>query len=103
PVGGDFATGPVDIDFGMGRAWILIGFAGDPAVRAPFEAAGIRLGSLVRVLPTGQGDYVVDVAAHEAVANPDGGVVDTNPYGLEILTDGAAIAAPGAKALLNID
>ena len=103
PTGGDFAAGPVDVDFGLGRLWVLVGFAGNPAVRAPFEAAGIRLGSFVRVLPTGQWDYVVDVSAYEAMANPDGGAVDSNPYGLAMLTDGAAIADAGANALLNIN
>ena len=102
PVGGDLATGPVDIDFAMGRVWVLIGFAGNPAVRAPLEAAGIRLGSLVRVLPTGQWDYVVDVSAYEAAANPDGLAVDTNPYGLRVLSDRAVVADAGANALLQI-
>jgi hypothetical protein len=102
PVGGDFATGPVDIDFAMGRTWVLIGFAGNPAVRAPFEAAGIRLGSLVRVLPTGQWDYVVDVSAHEAATNPDGLAIDTNPYGLRVLADRVIVVDAGANALFQI-
>ena len=53
PPGGMNATGPHDIDFGLGRLFATIGFGGNPANRAPFEAAGIRLGSLVRVLPNG--------------------------------------------------
>lgn len=96
------ATGPHDIDFGLGRAFITIGLGGDPAIRAPFEAAGIRLGTLVRVLSTGQWDYVVDIAAHEAAANPAGGTVDSNPYGLRMLSDRAVIADAGANALLQI-
>lgn len=102
-VSGEQATGPHDIDFGLGRAWITIGLGADPAVRGPFEAAGIRLGSLVRVLPTGQWDYTVDISAYEATANPDGGLPDSNPYGLRVLTDGAVVADAGANALLNIN
>jgi glucose/arabinose dehydrogenase len=101
PAGGDNATGPVDIDFAMGRTWLLVGFAGDPANRAPFEAAGIRLGSLVRVLPNGQWDYVADVSAHERT-NPDGTTIDTNPFGLRVLSDRALVADAGANALLQI-
>ena len=100
--GGDGATGPHDISFGLGRAWVTIGMGGNPASRAPFEAAGIRLGSLVRILPTGQWDPVVDLSAYEAAANPDGGAVDSNPYGLTVLADRAVVADAGANALLQV-
>ncbi len=99
---GDAATGPHDIGFGLGRAWLTIGLGGNPAIRAPLEAAGIRLGTLVRVLPTGQWDYVVDISAHEAATNPDGTTVDSQPYGLRILSDRALVADAGANALFQI-
>jgi sugar lactone lactonase YvrE len=98
---GSQATGPHDIGFGIGRTWILMGLGGNPAVRAPFEAAGIRLGTLVRVLPNGQWDHVVDVAAHE-VTNPDGTTIDSNPYGLLIQDTRAVVADAGANTLLQI-
>jgi hypothetical protein len=102
PAGGDFAAGPYDIDFAFGSAWIVVGFAGNPAARAPFDAAGIRLGWLVRVLPTGQWAPVVDISAHEAANNPAGGPVDSNPYSLRVLANRAVIADAGANALLQI-
>ena len=102
PASGEGATGPHDIAFAMNRAWITVGLGGNPAVRAPFDAAGIRLGSLVRVLPTGQWDYVVDISAHEAANNPDGTTVDSNPYGLLVLSDRAVVADAGANALIQI-
>jgi hypothetical protein len=102
PAGGDQATGPHDIAFGLGRAWITIGLGGDPAIRAPFTAAGIRLGHLVRVLPTGAWDYTVDISAHEGATNPDGTTIDSNPYGLAIATNRALVADAGANALLQI-
>jgi hypothetical protein len=101
-VGGGFAAGPTDIDFAFGSAWVLVSFAGNPAARAPFEAAGIRLGWLVRVLPTGQWDPIVDVSAHEAATNPAGGPVDSNPHRLRVLSNRAVIADAGANALLQI-
>jgi hypothetical protein len=102
PATGEGATGPHDIGFSMGRAWITVGLGANPAVRGPFDAAGIRLGTLVRVLPTGQWDYVVDISAHEAANNPDGTTVDSNPYGLLMLPDRAIVADAGANALVQI-
>ena len=96
------AAGPVDIDFGLGRLFVTIGFAGNPALRAPFEAQGIRLGGLVRVLDNGQWDYVLDISAHEVANNPDGGAIDSNPYGLRVLSDRAVVADAGANAILQI-
>jgi hypothetical protein len=102
PPTGEQATGPHDIDFGFGQGWITIGLGGDPAIRAPFAAAGVQLGHLVRVMPTGAWDYIVDISAHEAAANPDGGPVDSNPYGLGILSNRGVVADAGANALLQI-
>src|SRR5262245_15862628 len=99
---GDAATGPHDIDFGLGRAFITIGLGADPRARGPFEAAGIRLGSLVRVLPNGQWDYVVDISGYEITANPDGGAIDSNPYGLRVLSDRAVVTDAGGNSLLQI-
>jgi hypothetical protein len=100
--GGASATGPHDIDFGFGNAWITVGFGGDPVVRAPFAAAGVNLGSLVRVPPNGQWVYELDLSAYEAAANPDGGAIDTNPYGLKVLADRGLYTDAGGNALLSI-
>ncbi|MFN2444766.1 MAG: ScyD/ScyE family protein [Vicinamibacterales bacterium] len=96
------ATGPHDIDFGFGNAWVTIGFGGDPATRTAFAAAGVRFGNLVRVRPTGAWDYVLDLAAFEATANPDGGLVDSNPYGLQILANRGVFTDAGGNALMGI-
>lgn len=99
---GNGATGAHDIAFGMGAAWLTIGWGGDPAARATFEAAGARLGRLVRIGSTGQWTEVVDLAAHEAAANPAGGPVDSNPYGLFAGADFAVVADAGANALVRV-
>lgn len=96
------AGGPHDIDFGLGSAWVTIGFGGDPAGRAPLEAAGVRMGRLVQVMSNGQWNDVVDLSAHEAATNPDGNAVDSNPYGLLIQSNRAVFADAGGNTLVNV-
>ena len=44
--------GPHDISFGAGgAAYVTVGLGANPALRAPFEAAGIRFGRLFRISP----------------------------------------------------
>jgi hypothetical protein len=102
PPGGDTAGGPQDIVFGAGAAWVTVGFGGNPALRAPFEAAGVRMGALVRVDSNGQWTPVLDLSAHEETANPDGAAVDSNPFGFALLSDRVLVADAGANALLNV-
>lgn len=96
------AQGPVDIDFGLGNAWVTVGFGGNPANRAALEAAGVRMGTLVRVLPNGQWTDVVDIAAYEAATNPDGTSVDSNPFGIRVQSNRALVVDSGANALFQI-
>lgn len=100
---GDNATGPHDIDFGFGSAWIPIGLEGNPAARAPFTAEGIRLGHLVQVsAATGAWSYVLDLTTAETATSPDAGPVDSNPYALRVLADRGLLVDAGANALFNI-
>jgi hypothetical protein len=101
PANGNNATGPHDIDFGFDAAWVLIGYAGDPLDRTEFEAAGIRLGSLVRVDGVEQWAHVLDVSDHE-ITDPDGGGRDSHPFGMSLLSNRIVIADAGANALLHI-
>jgi sugar lactone lactonase YvrE len=96
-------TGLPSISFGSGgAAYLLVGLGGNPAARAPFEAAGIRLGRIYRISSTGQATDILDVSAHEAAANPDGGVVDSNPYSLQLLSGGAVFTDAGGNSLVRI-
>lgn len=101
PASGQDASGPNDIDFAFDSAWVVIGYGGNPLNRAPFEAAGIRMGSLIRVTGIEQWAHVLDVSSHE-ITNPDGQAVDSNPFGLQVLADRAIVADAGANALLKI-
>lgn len=102
PASGNTAQGPVDIDFGMGAAWVTTGFGGNPANRAPLEAGGVQLGRLLKINSIGQWESVVDLSAHEAANNPDGTTVDSNPFGLRVLDDRAYVADAGANTVLQI-
>ncbi|MEZ5286413.1 MAG: hypothetical protein R2712_16705 [Vicinamibacterales bacterium] len=96
---GTDAAGPHDIAFGFSRAFITIGSGGDPALLAPFRTAGIPLGRLIQVSLQGVILLTVDVAGYESTANPDGGLVDSNAFGLEILADRAVMTdAPGGNS-----
>jgi hypothetical protein len=102
PPSGANATGPHDIDFAFDSAWITIG-GGNPNLRAPFEQAGVHLGSLRRVLFNGQWSDVADLSSVEATSNPAGDDVNSNPYGLAVLSNRAVVADAGANALLQVD
>ena len=96
------ALGPADIDFGFNSIWVTIGFGASPLNRSVYEAAGIRFGSLVRVTGIGQWTYALDISDYEISYNPDGNQIDSNPFGLRVLSDRAIVADAGANALLEI-
>jgi hypothetical protein len=101
---GTDAIGAHDIDFGLGSAWVTIGFGANPLQRSVYEAAGHRFGSLVRVTGSGQWSYVTEISDHEISSNPDGGPRDSNPFALRVLSnpDRVVVADAGANALLQI-
>lgn len=97
------ATGPHDVSFqGRGGAYVTIGFGGDPALRAGFGPVGSLFGTLVHVPASGKWRVAEDVAAYEAAANPDGGVVDSNPYGILAEPGGRVITDAGGNSLLRV-
>ena len=96
----DGATGPHDISFRGGQAWVTIGMGGDPAVIRP--AFGDGFGRLVRMNPTGHWRFSTDVSGYEQASNPDGGPIDTNPYGLLATHDATDVAEAGGNALLAV-
>jgi hypothetical protein len=102
PANGGNAQGPSDVEFGLGATFVTIGFAGNPANRAPLEAVGAQMGRLVRINSIGQPETLLDLSAYEVAANPDGGAIDSNPFGLEITSSGAFYADAGANAVMRI-
>ncbi|MCC6990862.1 MAG: ScyD/ScyE family protein, partial [Acidobacteria bacterium] len=102
PTGAD-ATGPHDLDFAFGYGFITVGSGGDPALLAPFKAAGIQLGTLLAIDPTGAIIPAADAAAFEAANNPAGGPLDSNLYGLTMQANRAVMTDAGGNSLLQVD
>lgn len=108
-VGPAAATGPQDVAFDAGgNMYVTVGWGGDPVSRtAIFGPDGANFGQLTLVTEVMTGVYgwanVVDIAQYEADNNPDGGPVDSNPFGLATDPDGFAIADAGANALFLVD
>lgn len=99
-------TGPHDIGFDwFGNAFVVIGWGDDPALRSQFGPSGAEFGTLVKIQPFYKWHswkVVADLAAHEAAENPTGGELNSNPYGLLVLTPGESyIADAGANVLLE--
>ncbi|MBP6776813.1 MAG: ScyD/ScyE family protein [Piscinibacter sp.] len=93
--GGD-AGGMQDIVFdGTGQAYGLFGLGASPLARdASLGAAGAELGTIVRLSLDGSNarTLVADISAHEAT-NPDGGSIDSNPFGFAKVAGGGFIVA----------
>ena len=94
--------GPSDIAFTGSRTFALsIGIGGSDEFRSGFGPDGALLGTLVagrwghdRVRP------FADVLANEAVANPDGDDIDSNPVGLARVHGGYVVADAGGNAVV---
>jgi hypothetical protein len=110
--GGVAAIGAHGIAFRGKRAVVTIGLTNDPAVRVDgCGTLGPSFGKLLRLGPDRHRGSVldvrpertVDVAAYEAANNPDGGVPDSNPYGVLTGKGGTYLTDAGANALLHVD
>ena len=67
---------------------------GDGAAPDPAERPEGDLGAIVwKVGDDGTPEQVVDLMAFEAEANPDGGLLDSNPNGIAIAPDGSLLIA----------
>jgi hypothetical protein len=101
---GTSATGPHDIAIqNKNDVYLTIGLGAPPARRQQLDSFGELFGQLIRAnIPSGQWHTETDISAHEADANPDGGALDTNPYG--ILQHGLSyvVADAGANAVVEV-
>jgi hypothetical protein len=94
------AGGAVDVGFqGRGTGYITIGLGADPAARLDLGSVGAQFGHLVRFQPNGKYKFDTDLSAFEALANPDGVQVDSNPYGLLALAGRQVFTDAGGNAL----
>ena len=108
--GGDEATGPHDVAFeyktipffGRTDAHVTIGLGGDPAQRPTFGAPGALFGTLLKVSASRQVSVVADIAAFEAAANPAGGPIDSNPFGVLPVTRFQYVADAGGNSIVRV-
>jgi hypothetical protein len=96
--------GAQDIVIGEdGTLYTVVGLGMDPALREQAGEPATGLGHVVMSDGAGGWSSVVDVAAYEAANNPDGGLIDSNPFSAVQMGDGWAITDAGANALNWID
>ena len=95
--------GPFDIAFTGSQKFVLsVGLGGSDEYRAAFGPDGALLGTLVTgKLRHGGFSLFADVLANEAVANPDGTDIDSQPNGLVRQGDGYIVADAGANAVVR--
>ena len=94
------AVGPSDVSFAGGRGYVVVGLAANPDARA---ALGEKFGWIARFRDSGSVSYQIDVSDYEKRANPDGGPVESNPYGL---LDGAGrhlVVDAAGNSVLAVD
>jgi hypothetical protein len=95
-------SGPQDIGFtGLGTGFVTLGWGGDPALRAALGGAGKLVGHLIQLTPGGVVLPVADISAVEAT-NPDGGFIDSNPYGLLVEAAHRWVTDAGGNSLLDV-
>jgi hypothetical protein len=97
------AIGPHDISFqGRGGAYLTVGFGADPALRSNFGPDGLLFGTLVHVPASGKWKVIADISAYEIKANPAGGPIDSNPFGILAEPNGRVVTDAGGNDLLRI-
>lgn len=103
------ASGPHRISWRPRDAFsVVIGLGADPTLRDQWAMTLNPLfgdlGMLARMNPAGSWSYMADVAAYEGTANPDGGVVDSNPYAVySALGRKRIVADAGGNSLLEVN
>jgi hypothetical protein len=100
--GGVGATGPHSIDFRGRNGRLIVGLGGVPADRGQCGPGSEHFGWLFRLEADGDASPRDDVAIHEAAANPDGGDIDSNPYGLFKTGEGSVVADAGGNSLVHV-
>ena len=98
------ATGAHDIAIkNKNDVYLIVGLQAPPSSRAQLGPAAGLFGQLVRAnIPSGQWHTETDVSAHEQESNPDGGLLDSNPYGIVESENGHVVADAGANALVAV-
>ena len=108
-VAGSGALGPHDVSFqGRGNGFVTIGAALTPSRRfndlahPEFAAVGPKVGRLIRFQPNGNWSFEEDISAFEELENPDGSILDSNPFGLVALPGRQVFTDAGGNSLVAV-
>jgi hypothetical protein len=102
PSTGVGATGPHDVSFAGRRGYVTIGLGGPLPPVEMRDLVGDDFGRIVRFRPHGSWSFDTDVASYEQEANPAGGPLDSNPYGLLKGAGRKIVVDAGGNALLRV-
>jgi len=101
--GTEGSTGPHDIAFsGRGAAYVTIGLGLEGMPRSALGSVADQFGLLVKLTAHGGWRTVADIAEYEFAANPDGGPLDCQPYGLLAESGSQLVADSGGNTLLRV-
>lgn len=97
------ALGPHDVGpLRNGDVLFTIGLGTNPANRSICGPVGPNFGWLARLASNGTWSLETDLAAYETAANPDGGIPDSDPYGLLAKHGPTVVTDAGGNDLLRI-
>jgi sugar lactone lactonase YvrE len=100
---GDTAAGPQHVSFqGRGGLFVTIGCSCNKATLTGALFDSLGFGYLLQVSASGNTRPIADVARFEADANPDGGLIDSNPYGLLALPGHRLVTDAGGNSLVDV-
>jgi hypothetical protein len=101
---GSAAIGPSDIVFDAdGHTFATFGLGADPALRETLPLPGADMAQLSRIRrPLGTWRSIADIGDFEASQNPDGGLPDSNPFGLLSVGRGFVLTDAGGNSLLRV-
>jgi hypothetical protein len=103
PPAGDTAAGPQHVSFqGRGGLFVTIGCSCNKATPTGALLDGLGFGYLLKASASGNTRPIADVARYEAEANPDGGLIDSNPYGLLALPGHRLATDAGGNSLVDV-
>ena len=96
------AAGPHDLVLGPGDLRFSVGWAGEGLPRSVLPGVGDQFGHLYQFPLFGGPISIADLTAYEFRANPDGGLLDSNPYGLLGESGSTLVADAGGNSLLRV-
>jgi hypothetical protein len=103
PPAGATAAGPQHVSFqGRGGLFITIGCSCNKATPTGALLDSLGFGYLLKASASGNTKQIADVARYEADVNPDGGLIDSNPYGLLALPGHRLVTDAGGNSLVDV-